>query len=104
MSCETQIDALAAAVDAWTATTQQSQAIIAQRQQMDSDAMVAMYQAYWNLYLCQFGEGLARQMGSQYTASPAKTSAMPKLISELSPEQMTVFHRYVLTIQKNRAV
>lgn len=104
MDCTVKIDALAAAVDAWTATTQQSQAIIAQRQQMDSDAMVAMYQAYWNLYLCQSGDGLARQTGSHPMVSQVKTSVLPKLISELSPEQMAVFHQYVLAMQKNRAV
>ena len=103
MSCEDKVDALAAAVDAWTATTQQSQAIIAQRQQADSAAMQAMYKAYWDLYVCQSGSGLVQRTVSPPMVLQAKTSVLPKSISDLSPEQMTVFHQYVLTMQSNRA-
>jgi hypothetical protein len=90
MSCEAEIDALATAVDNWTATTQASQAIKAQRDQMDSAAMTTMYEAYWSLYQCQYG-GMLRQ-----------TSPLPESISEASTEQMIEFLDHCKTMKKNR--
>ena len=116
MDCTAKIDALAAAVDAWTATTQQSQAIKAQRDMLDSAAMQAMYQAYWELSLCQFGSVLVppapMPMPMPLMGSQSMTSSQRKLISSvpvvpdvktLPLEDMLKFMAEVTTIQRNRA-
>lgn len=114
MDCTAQIDALAAAVDAWTATTQESQAIKAQRDMLDSAAMQAMYQAYWNLSVCQFGGGLPqpapmppmvspnRASGPQRLTSSAQTHDVPQ-VTTIPLADMVKFMGDVTTIQKNRA-
>lgn len=114
MDCTAKIDALAAAVDAWTATTQQSQAIKAQRDMLDSAAMQSMYQAYWELSLCQFGGVLVPPapmpmplMGSQsMTSSQRKSiSSIPVVpdVKTLPLDDMLKFMADAMTIQRNRA-
>ena len=113
MDCTAQIDALAAKVDAWTATTQQSQAIKAQRDMLDSVAMQAMWLAYWELSVCQLGGVLVPPMVTPLMGSQSKGSSHQRLISDRNAEvppvtslpvaDMAKFLAEVTTIQRNRA-
>lgn len=116
MDCTAKIDALAAAVDAWTATTQQSQAIKAQRDMLDMAAMQAMYQAYWELSLCQFGgalvppapmpmplmESQSNVYVQQSRTSDSHAMSVP-VVTTLPVFDMVKFLGDVATIQRNRA-